>query len=272
MSSAPQKCHHPASTVQAQSVLDRLRQAYGDKEQEDRADSYVSRFLYRPLSFYLSVPFVWLGFSGNQVTILRAILALLSAVLVAFPKRGFVVLGASLYAFCVLLDYVDGNLARLDNASNNFGALLEELADQVGPSLFPVAVGVGLYFRSDQLLRLLGSAGPASALVAGAITSIAYCLGTIALFYVRFSPVLSRGPSDRSPSRGIVVRRTRSLGSLMMNESIYLSVVFGVVLAAVFNVLSAYLFARGIRNLIFLVISLRLLSERMPGFPTNLRQ
>ena len=175
-------------SARSSSAFERLKSSYGFKERLDRADSYVSRYVYRPVSFYLAVPFVCVGCSANQVTILRAVLALLSAVLVAFPNRGVVLLGSVLYAFCVLLDYVDGNLARLHGSSGSVGARLEEIADQVGPSLFPFGIGVGLYLRPDRILRLFGFVHPVWMLIVGALTLIAYCLGTMAILYIRLAP------------------------------------------------------------------------------------
>lgn len=238
----------------------------------DRADSYVSRFIYRPVSFYLTIPFVWMGCSANQVTLLRLALALLSAVFVATKFRSLVLLGSMVYALCVLLDYVDGNLARLYGTAGEFGELLEELADQVGPSLFPFAIGVGLYFRPDRLMRLVGPVDPVWALLVGALTSIAYCLGTMALLYVRVIPARATGRENTAPRMPVpgghsnrlrVLRRALNLGRLGINEGVYLAVVIGVVVAAAFDVMSIYLIARGIRNLGFLFLGTRLVVSRL---------
>jgi len=255
---APGKSLGPRSSASEGSAVVALRQSYGTKEAEDRADSYISRYIYRPLSFYLTIPFVWMGCSANQVTILRLVLTLLSAALVAIPVRSLVILGAALYALCVLLDYVDGNLSRLHGTAGDFGALVEELADHVGPAVFPLAIGAGLYFRPDRLLLAARSVEPVWALFIGAFTSIAYCLAIMARLYVRLIPPGAGSPvstATRLPvtgdHRGPV--RAFQTGLQMARrgtaEGVYFAIVFGVVLAAVLDLMSIYLIARGLRNL-----------------------
>lgn len=251
------------------STIERLRKSYGDKEVADRTDSWVSRFIYRPISFPLTVPFAWMGWSGNQVTLLRACLALLSTVFVAIGNHLLVVGGGSMYALCVILDYVDGNLARLQSTANGLGALLEELADQIGPSLFPLGIGVGLYFRPDRVLRSLGAAHPVGALMAGAITSMSYCLSVIALLYTRLIPIEARKGQSATirPSRpageAAVLRKGIYVAKDLVNEGLYLAIVFGVILAATFDVMSIYLAARAIRNMVLLMISVWGLAGRV---------
>jgi len=269
MSSAPKQQVGGDSSVFRGSIIPALRNSYGSKETLDRADSYVSRFIYRRWSFYLTVPFVWMGWSANQVTILRAVLALLSAVLVATGFRTLVVFGASLYALCVLLDYVDGNLARLYGTAGDFGALLEELADQVGPALFPLAIGVGLYLRPDRLLRLMGHVDPVWPLLAGALASIAYCLGAMTLLYIRVMKADSKRQGDlatRSPdSRASMGSGVNTLrwGRTAVIEGVYFAIVFGVVLAAIFDIMSIYLVARGLKNFVILFLWMRILVRRL---------
>jgi phosphatidylglycerophosphate synthase len=234
-------------------MIEALRQSYGEKAAVDRADGFVARYIYRPLSFYLTVPFAWMGCSANQVTIVRAALAVVSAALVAMPGRWSVVLGSSFYALCIMLDYVDGNLARMYATCGYFGAILEEVADHLGPSLFPFAVSIGLYLKPDRVLAGVGLAHSPWILVCGAMASIVYCLAVMALVYIKLIalnvpatvPEAACGPISREQTGHPLLR----LGRRAINEILYLSVVFGVVLAASLNVMSLYLAARAVRNL-----------------------
>lgn len=134
------------------STLSRIKQSYGTKEYEDRADSLVSRFWYRPVSFYMSIPFVWSGCSANQVTLLRIPIAILGTVLVVTGTWINSLTGCSLYALCTLLDYVDGNIARLHGTADEKGAFLDALVHIFERSLLPISVAVGLCMRRDRLL------------------------------------------------------------------------------------------------------------------------
>jgi phosphatidylglycerophosphate synthase len=170
-----------------------------------------------------------------------------------------------------LLDYVDGNLARLHGITGNFGARLEELADQVGPSLFPLAVGIGLYFRPDRLMGLFGGVDPVWAVLVGALTSMAYCLGTMALLYFRLTPPnASRGDSNAAPQPAseppsAFASKIMYLSKALVNEAVYLATVVGVVLAAVLNFMGIYLIARCVRNLAFLLLRIGKLVARLSG-------
>ena len=258
MSSVSIKWLRGRLSFRGEPMLDALRRSYGTKELVDRADSYVSRFIYRPVSFYLTIPFVLAQCSANQVTVLRGTLALLSAVVVATGLRSMVVFGSSLYALCVLLDYVDGNLARLYRTASELGAFLEELADQVGPSLFPLAISIGLYFRPDRWLRLVSSVDPIWVLLLGALTSIAYCLGMMAFLYIRVMPIKATSQGSTAPrlsvpaGRPSPIRVLRTAFRLSITEGMYLTAVFGLALAGALDLMSIYLVARGIRNLAFL--------------------
>jgi phosphatidylglycerophosphate synthase len=203
---------------------------------------------------------------------LRVALALLSAVLVTTKLQSLTLSGCLLYALCVLLDYVDGNLARLYGTASEYSGLLEELADQVGPSLFPLAIGIGLYFRPDRLLRAAGSVDPVWALVVGALTSIAYCLGTMALLYTQVKQTKAHNRAETAPRLPVlgghsdgfpVLQRAHQLARLGVTEGVYLAVVFGLVLAATLDFMSIYLVARGIRNLTFLFSWIRRLVARL---------
>ena len=275
MSSAPGNYPHTSAAAGKRSTLEALRASYGSKELEDRADSYISRFIYRPLSFYMTVPFVWMGWSANQVTLLRAAVALSSALLVLAKSRYFIAAGGCLYALCVLLDYVDGNLARLYRTAGSFGALLEELADQVGPTFFPLAVGLGLYLRPDHLLSSLRLGNSVGMLLIGALTSVSYCLSTTVLLYIRLIAAKAVGGecvARQSSSGGHSgANQKAELFVSIIKETAYLAPVVGVVLAAALDFMSIYLLARCLRNMVYLVVATRRLAARLAALRSDTR-
>jgi hypothetical protein len=115
--------------------------------------SLVSRFVYRPISFYLTVPFVWLGCSANAVTLLRIPTATIAAVLVATGLWSLTLAGSVLHALGTFLDYVDGNLARFNKSASVTGELLDGITHIFELSVLPIGIAVGLCFRADRLLR-----------------------------------------------------------------------------------------------------------------------
>jgi phosphatidylglycerophosphate synthase len=131
-----------------------IKATYGPKEEGfDRAYSLLARPL-RRFSFYLTLPFAWAALSANQVTLLRLALTGLGAVALAV---GIWPAGAALFVCQWLLDWVDGNLARLQRRSTYLGDFLDVLSDRVASILLPAGLAIGLYHRPDVLLLRLSS-------------------------------------------------------------------------------------------------------------------
>jgi phosphatidylglycerophosphate synthase len=231
----------------APSLIRQLKAAYGAKEALDRTDSVVSRFLYRPLSFYLSVPFARFGWSPNQVTLFGFILALIGMIFLGSGTRTGAVAGSLLCFFQVLLDYVDGNLARLQKKGSHLGKFIDGIVDTFIASVLPIAVAVGVY--TDYVRR--GEMAPAEAkwiLVIGGITGVAIALQSLLVYRLRAARFeASSGTAQPTSDRGAPVSsRTRSiLGSIdhaLRTEAFFM--LLGLVLFALADALLAYLIIR----------------------------
>src|SRR4029077_16277142 len=116
-------------------------------------ESLISRFAYRPVSFYLTVPFARLGCSANSVTLLRIPVATIGTMLMATGLWSLMLAGSILRALGTFLDYVDGNLARFSKSASAPGELLDGIAHIFERSLLPIGIAVGLCFRPDRLLH-----------------------------------------------------------------------------------------------------------------------
>jgi phosphatidylglycerophosphate synthase len=246
------------------STISRIKQSYGTKESEDRTDSLVSRFLYRPVSFYLSIPFVGTGCSANQVTLLRIPVAVLGTVLIVTGTWANTLIGCSLYALCTLLDYVDGNIARLYGNANDRGAFLDALVHVFERSLLPISVAVGLCIRRDRLLTHYAVSAQCIFFVGlfGSITGFARTFLSLSnLKNQPFgTPVSSSQPSGRpSPvnstqgySTFVVLKYGKKLMRLLIRESAYFSDAVGIVVLAASDLLSVFLVFVAVHNMFVL--------------------
>jgi phosphatidylglycerophosphate synthase len=144
------------------------------------ADGVVDRFVNRPLGRYLSKILIRAPLSPNQVSIISAVVGILSG---WFFAGGYFISGALLLQLSAIIDCVDGDLARVLYKESRLGKWLDLAGDQfVHVAVF---AGIGLALaRSD----------PAS--LALAISAV---LGTIISFavIVRFMQRKSRGKSSR---------------------------------------------------------------------------
>jgi hypothetical protein len=248
------------------STVSRIKQSYGTKESEDRAASLVSRFLYRPVSFYLSIPFVSIGCSANYVTLLRIPIAILGTVLVVTGTWADTLIGCSLYALCTLLDYVDGNIARLHGNANERGAFLDALVHVFERSLLPISVAVGLCVRRDRLLTHYAVSLPCIFFVGlfGSITGFARTFLSLSnlkncrLGTPDFSsqPSGHTGASPLNPKQGcstsIGLKNSKQVMRRLITESAYLSDAVGLVVLAALDLMSVFLMFVAVHNIFVL--------------------
>ncbi|MCB1247299.1 MAG: CDP-alcohol phosphatidyltransferase family protein [Acidimicrobiia bacterium] len=85
-----------------------------------------------------------------MVTVIGLLVTLVGA---GFLAAGYLVTGASTAAFGVLLDALDGPLARHLGTSSDRGAFLDTMSDRFGE--IAIWVGLAVYLRDDQRLLIL---------------------------------------------------------------------------------------------------------------------
>ena len=175
-----------ARAQSVRSIVATLKATYGVKATLDRNDSIISRFVYRPLSFYLAIPFVWLGLSPNQVSFIGFAIALAGMTLIATGHPSLALVGTVLTFLQVIVDYVDGNIARLRGISSHLGKFVDGTIDTVVGTLLPVAVGVGLHRQPDSVLLSLWSRDASfAALMLGTSAGLATCLRSLMIYRLR---------------------------------------------------------------------------------------
>lgn len=104
-------------------------------------DGLVDRYLIRYLSLHITGLLCNTPLRPNHVTVFSILLGLLGTVLVA--KGAFAWGGVSLFAQ-VVLDSVDGELARLRFQHSRFGKCLDNVGDELVDISFIAAAGIGL--------------------------------------------------------------------------------------------------------------------------------
>ena len=99
---------------------------------------------YRAVSIFLSVPLARAGVRANHITVAWGLVGFLGAVALACPHYWVRVGGACLLEFSELLDFVDGEVARLTKQTSRRGIFLDLVSHEViRQSLFlPLSYGV----------------------------------------------------------------------------------------------------------------------------------
>jgi phosphatidylglycerophosphate synthase len=110
-------------------------------------DSFVSKYLNRPLSIFVSTKIARFDFlTPNTLTIIIFISSLISSLLFI---KGHIFLGAIFLHLSSVIDGCDGEIARLKNQSSKFGALLDATLDRYSDiiNIFSIA----FYFPKSTL-------------------------------------------------------------------------------------------------------------------------
>ncbi len=113
--------------------------------QTSASDGFFARHISRRISRVISRRLVLSGITPNQVTVLGAMVGLAGAA--CFAQGGYWsgLAGSVLFLLCVIVDGVDGEIARLKLLESNFGHKLDIILDNVVHAGVFAGIGTGLY-------------------------------------------------------------------------------------------------------------------------------
>ncbi|MFD8615507.1 CDP-alcohol phosphatidyltransferase family protein, partial [Streptomyces sp. NPDC059631] len=128
---------------------------------DSRAEHWAGRLYMRSLSLRVTRHLVDTRISPNQITVIMVFAGMLSGVALILPGLGGAVLSVLFMQLYLLLDCVDGEVARWRRQFSPLGVYL----DRLGAYLADAAVMVGMGIRAAQLgLNLYLVAGLAAAI------------------------------------------------------------------------------------------------------------
>lgn len=103
--------------------------------------------IYRFLALGISRKIVKTKITPNQVTVFSIILGTISAVFFSFGTYPLLLAGVFLLQISILLDYVDGSLARLRSKASIFGEWLDNSGDLLIDFLVFLGIAFGVYHQ-----------------------------------------------------------------------------------------------------------------------------
>ena len=119
------------------------------KLQTEDSDGFLARHFDRPVSRFISKRLARTRISPNQVTLIGVTIGLTGAWLFSFPYYLAQMLGAALFLFCVIIDGVDGELARLTLRESTFGHYLDVITDNLVHVAIFIGIAYGLYNETE---------------------------------------------------------------------------------------------------------------------------
>jgi phosphatidylglycerophosphate synthase len=181
---------------------------------------------YRTVSIFISLPLARLGIIPNHITITWGLIGFLGAIALACPQYWLRVTGACLLQVSALLDYVDGEVARLTGRVSNVGLFLDLTNHEVIRNSLFLALGYSVVRSTNNLVYFV-LAFSAAVFVSAYQTSF--------FFAERVAPggVIKDYASKSLVRRASFVRNAVTPLFLSMNETKPV-----ILLAAIFNRLS----------------------------------
>lgn len=149
-------------------------------EWKRKKDPMVARFFYRPISFLVASICAKCGISANTVSYFSILIALVGCGCFVTGNHCFHIAGAILFNLWLLLDCVDGNLAR-SVKKQAFGEFADATSSYVLVALMCTTMSFAVYFDGG----LLVATGCVWVILLGALSSTADTL--MRLIYQKYT-------------------------------------------------------------------------------------
>ena len=115
-------------------------------EWKRKKDPLIARFFYRPISFGISAICANFGINANAISYFSAIIGLISCVFIAMHNNVVNIVGAILINIWLILDCVDGNLAR-SVKKMPFGEFADGVSSYLLVAFLGIAIGINAYYN-----------------------------------------------------------------------------------------------------------------------------
>lgn len=136
-----------------------------DKIKPLKEDPLYTRAIIRKISIYVTWLFLHTGISPNQVTILSQIIAIIGATFFISTNPLYWIFGWAIMQVYIILDGVDGEVARYSNKSSVFGIYFDAITHPFVNAFIFIPITFSVYaMQKDSLVFLLGFSACGTAL------------------------------------------------------------------------------------------------------------
>jgi len=137
----------------------RIALEFGSASEERR--DYLSKLYFYTKIIPLSAKFfLKTGLTPNQITWLSFIFNIIVGLCFLSIEHVHLIVGAILIQLGLIIDNVDGIVAKVKDMGSSYGKWLDTTTDRIGQILMVVCAGIGLFIRSGEILHLyVGTVG-----------------------------------------------------------------------------------------------------------------
>ena len=126
-----------------------------EAKRKEAKNSFFAFYIGRPITYYLTIPFLYTNISPNTVTIISIIFTILGFGFVSFGQTvGTRLIGVLFFFLWSMFDGVDGNIARYKNIKSDNGDLLDTLGGYLSMTLILLSIGNATVV-DDRSLRII---------------------------------------------------------------------------------------------------------------------
>jgi len=243
----------------------RCKSAPSQKKWMIDKNNYWATWVIKKISYHPTWLFLKLGLSANQITVMSLIVGVIGCGLLAFGNYIGAIVGALLTNIWILLDCIDGMVARYNGTASDYGSFLETVVWAVFSALFFISVGLSAFNHPDPVLnsvthRLFGLDINRSLFI--------FLGGWASVFYISHEFIYSAYARTFSDSSAIVAQfKQATTGSLLHKIELNLDNISGILMptllfAVVFRFLSLFILLWAlIPTLAFIAVVVKTLSS-----------
>ncbi len=120
-----------------------------------RYDTWHGIYFARPISIYITLIFLRLGFSPNMATGAFLLTGIIGSILLASGDKVLFFLGTLFLQLWYIIDHVDGEIARYRKQTTFTGVYFDKICHYILHPLIFLCIGLGLYFREHDIMIFL---------------------------------------------------------------------------------------------------------------------
>lgn len=129
----------------------------------------------RKVSFIFTLFFINLGFSSNAVSLLSVFVTLAACVCFGISNTTTIIIGIVLINFWLVLDCVDGNIARCNKQKTTYGEFIDDMSGYFTTAFVYAAIGLAAFHNGGIVFQK----GSEFMLIAGTVSSISDILARL---------------------------------------------------------------------------------------------
>ena len=225
------------------------------KKEQDRKDIWLY-YVIRKISFFFTWLFLKFNISANQTTYIAVVIGTMGCGLLAFGDYGFRIIGALLISLWIILDCVDGNIARITKTESNYGEFIDALSGYIMNVFLFLSVGISAYLHPDSYFNQFS--GQNILVILGIWTSLSVIFPR--LIYHKFRNIFSQAANDRIRFKECSKRFFSSLERISHNIVSFSGFLTPLLLlATVFELLSIFIIFYALINTCILIVSVVLI-------------